>query len=141
MIHLFEIKPSIQTISFIIFVHLFVAILIVNFVVPDYMKFFLVSAIVVSFYYQWCQWKLSKCQLKYAAKTKQWSVSAGSVECINYQELRTIYLNCTFVWIILSSPGLSSKYIWVGVDSMSAEKFLQFRQCILCPELSSYKLT
>lgn len=135
MIHCFEIKPSLQIIAAIMLMHLFALVLVFNFAVAFYLKWLLVCLIGLSWYWQGRRWAFCRYRLRFFAAGNQWSLSTDSLAWVNYRHISAIYLNDAFVWIVLTSPGLPPKYIWVGVDSMPAEQFLCFRRCILCPQL------
>ena len=128
--------PSRLMTIYIVVIHVFTGICILSFDIPTTLC--AVGVIILLASFLWClkQWVFQPQSLiKYEYIYKRWSVSDDVQQWQYYESVNVVYLNDTFVWIILSSPGIPSQAKLIGVDSMEDERFLQLRRCILCPEM------
>ena len=122
--------------SYVVVIHVFTLIVVLCFDVPWWIHTIFLSAIMGSLVWA-INSGLSQPHffLKYESTYQRWSVSSDNRQWHQYESIRVAYLNESFVWIILASPGGARKAAIIGVDSMLNERFLQLRRCILCPDL------
>lgn len=133
MIQSFEIKPSRYVAAYIFIVHAFTLFCALSFEVSALICLSLVIAIFASMAWQIFTWARRHYFLKYEPKVQCWSISSDKHQWRRYNSVTYIYLNNSFVWLILRASGGASTSVIIGVDSMPTERYLQLRRCIICP--------
>ncbi len=122
-------------VTYIVILHVFSIVCVIGFDIPVLMSAFAILTIVVSLMWSIKTWRCEHYSIKYESLYKYWSVSTDAQQWQRYESVSVAYLNDTLVWIILRSPGVVTKAAVIGVDSISNERFLQLRRCILCPDM------
>lgn len=132
----YEVKPSNFVAIYIIIVHVFTVVCVLNFDIS-----MIISAVAVLVTLASMVWSINKwsCQhhyfIKYEPTYQCWSVSNDGHRWQRYESIRVAYLNDALVWITLSLPGSATRAALIVVDSIPSERFLQLRRCILCPDM------
>ncbi|MFK8027692.1 MAG: protein YgfX [Gammaproteobacteria bacterium] len=134
MIEQFEVSPSRLMVIYIVFVHVFTIVCVMSFDLSMLLIASTTLILLISLAITLKQWSAKgHFFIKYESAFKCWSVSSDSNHWQRFEHLNVAYLNDSLVWIILSSPGKRSRAKIIGVDSLSNERFLQLRRCIICP--------
>lgn len=133
MIQIFEVKPSIRVAACIFVVHVFVIFCVLNFEIAIYVSTGMVLAIFASLYWQISAWLRHHCFLRYESASSCWSISFDKEHWQHYSAISCLYLNDSFMWLILRSSVSAHTSAIIGADSMPTERYLQLRRCIICP--------
>ena len=121
---------------YIAIVHVFTIVCVLGFDIPIFIRAVMTLVMLASLLWSIKKWAYQpRCYLKYESIYKCWGVSSDAQRWQRYESVSVSYLNDTLVWIILGSPGNANRAAIIGVDSLSHERFLQIRRCILCPEM------
>ena len=64
-----------------------------------------------------------------------WQLSDDLRSWLHVNSISAIYVNEWFVWIVIGMNNAHKKGIIIGRDSLSAERFIQLRRCILSPDV------
>lgn len=83
------------------------------------------------------QQKRKQINLKFIGSTMTWQLSEDGNNWAQVDRVSIICVNSSIVWIVLEIVHRRFKAIVIGSNSLSAERFLQFRRCILRPEIFS----
>ncbi len=138
MIQQFKVKPSSALAVCIVIAHAFTIISVLCFDVAIIVRASVALLLMISLAWNLYKWSHNHYFIKYESAYTRWSMSLDARRWQQYETVSIAYLNGAFVWIILSSPSRVSRAAIIGVDSMSAERFLQLRRCILCPDILDY---
>lgn len=119
---------------YIVLVHVFTIVCVHGFDMPLILIVSATLGLLGSLVVSLKQWSYKgRFFIKYESIFKCWSVSSDSSHWQRYEHIEVAYLNDSLVWIILSSPGKRSRAEVIGVDSLTYQRFLQLRRCIICP--------
>ncbi len=131
----FNIKQSKLVAAYLVGSHLLAAICLLNTSVPVNIVIILSGLLLCSFYYQLNRWKFDRYHLIFKPLTNHWQLTKNQQSKKQFNQLRTVYLNSAFIWIILSSTIHGRQSLILGVDSLSEEEYRQIRRYIISPEL------
>ena len=135
MTYTFKIKQPLGLILYLACLHLFVAICLYNFLMPAVVKVALILIIFLSlsryFYKYLCEVMI----VSFHPLTQRWSVSVNGQKSVLFDQIRTIYLNKTFLWVILQSKIHGKLTLITSAESLTEDKYKQLRRYIISPGL------
>ena len=67
--------------------------------------------------------------------TQRWSVSVNGQKFVLFDQIRTIYLNKMFLWVILQSKSHGKLTLITSAESLTEDKYKQLRRYIISPGL------
>lgn len=135
MTYKFKLQQSFCLILYLVVLHMLVVICIYKFLVPENVKIVLMMIAFLSVCRYFHQYRYETFNVYFHPLTQKWSASKNNQKPKMYDQIRTVYLNQKFLWVILESSKSEKLSLMTSAESMTDDKYRQLRRYIISPEL------
>lgn len=135
MIYKFKLQQPFCIILYLVVVHMLVVICIYKSLVPENVKIVLMMIVFVSVCRYVLRYRYETINVYFHPLTQKWSASKNNQKPKMYDQIRTVYLNEKFLWVILESSKSEKLSLMTSAESMTDDKYRQLRRYIISPEL------
>ena len=139
MIEIFSCSRSRYLLGAYLLIHLVVIFIISQFYFDAEVKAALILILLLGLFALLQKELPEKYRLKFVPSTSNWYFAANNSDFVEVKQFSAIYVSQCWVLLKVEFAQNPSKSLLIGMDSLSAERFMQLRRCILAPKvLNSY---
>ncbi len=135
MTNAFKIKQPFYLILYLTSLHIFVAFCLYHFLLSENIKVPLLIGLAFSLCYYVNKYYKQTFDVVFHPVSQTWSVAKTHHQYRQFDQIRTVYLNEIFLWVILGSANGEKLSLMASAESMTEEEFRQLRRYIISPEL------